>query len=385
MTEKLLGFCLLALGLSACGDPAGTGAGPTDPGTLPRLGVYAVGVDGSSFRLLLDPGTRDLTHVRKQPGGDWLTATRYNVDPDRNGLSMEIESGHPNNYAGAEIVVFPMSQPNAITKVAGAVPGKLCANSSWTADGKLLFIQQDHPTNPDWTRFKRASFSALPTVAQIDPVPAPPELLLPVDPHQVGPSDGTGSIVFAALFQHPSGWMRPVWRMPAAGATSLAGASFVGCPICPANNGCCAWPTFPEVLGANDPQLNHAGTDVIWMQQHPNVSAGSPRLYPYRQQKKPASGPQVDLTAPGVAPLTSQTFAVWREDDREVVYWAIELEGTKVRQNLYRMNPDGTERRRIPIPAQLCASHPNYISATEIVFSGWRCAGTECTCDVGKL
>ena len=384
MTGKMLGVLVLALVPSTCRDPQGQGGAPADPGTLPRLGVYAVGVDGSSFRLLLDPGTRDLTHVRKQLGGEWLTATRYNVDADGNGLAMELESGHSNNYAAAEVVVFPMSQPNAMTKVAGAVPGKLCANSSWTADGKLLFIQQDHPANPDWTRFKRASFSAVPAVTSIDPVPTPPELLLPVDPHQVGPSDGTGSIVFAALFQHPSGWMRPVWRMPAAGATSLSGASFVGCPICPGNNGCCAWPTFPEVLGTNDPQLSHAGTEVIWMQQHPDISV-RPNLHPYRQQKKPASGPQIDLTPPGVAPSSSQSFAVWREDDLEVVYWAIELEGTAVRWNLYRMKPDGTERRRIPIPAQLCASHPNYISSTEIVFSGRRCAGSECTCDVGKL
>jgi hypothetical protein len=394
-SNRSLAACFV-VSLAACGGPAPrTDAGEEDAGHadadrtdagqtgLPQLGVYVVGTDGSSFRLLLDTGTRQLTHVRRQPEGEWFTATRYNDDIDGNGYAMELEAGYGAYYGEAEVVVAPLDDLGSTTTIAGAVPGRLCANSSWTDDGRLLFIQQDHPSDPNWTRLKRARFSALPAVESIDVVPTPPELLLPIDPHQIGASDETGSIVFAAFYQHAAGWMRPVWRMPASGTLDLASAPLVGCPIC--GDGCCAWPAIPEVLGTNDPRMSHAGTDVIWMQQHPDISIGDPPLHPVRQAMRSGDEPQVDLTPPGVDSVASQAFVEWRDDDAEVVYWSIEIEDGAVRQHLYRMRPDGTERVRIPIPAELCAQHPSYSSRAEIVFTGWRCAGTPCSCDVGRI
>ncbi len=67
---------------------------------------------------------------------------------------------------------------------------------------------------------------------------------------------------------------------------------------------CCAWSSLSDVLGVTDPRLNHASTQAIWMQQHPDVSFGA----------------QVDQTPAALAATTSQNFVEWREDDGEVAY-----------------------------------------------------------------
>ena len=364
---------------------AGMPGGSVDAGVFSLLGVYVVELDGGALRQLLDPGLRGLTHVRALAGTDWLTATRYTADLDGNGVAMELENGNA-FYGGTEVVVFQQSQPTVISTVAGGVAGKICANSSWTEDGKLIFIQQDHPTDPVATRMKRATFSTLPNVTSLEVLATPPELLIPVDPHQVGPSDGGGVVVFSATFHHPTGFMRPVWRMSSAGANALSDVSVVGCPICPSNGGCCAFATVDEVLGTNDPRLNHAGTEVSWMQQSPQVFVNLPPVvHPYRQARKVGSMPQADLSTPGIASTTSETFIEWRADDQQGVYWAIEVSGATLRQNLYVMKPDGTDRRQVPLPRELCASHPSYLSPTQVIFSAFRCAGPSCTCDPAAL
>jgi hypothetical protein len=62
----------------------------------------------------------------------------------------------------------------------------------------------------------------------------------------------------------------------------------------------------------------------------------------------------------------------------------IEVEGSVLRQFLWAMSRDGSGRRKIPLPANLCPLHPSYVSASEIVFNAWRSAA-DGTCDVAKL
>ena len=374
-------------GLDAAADASLDAAGdaPVDSGptSLPRLGVYTVNVDGTDLKLLVDTGTEQLTHVRLGPSG-WFTATRYTDDSDKNGLSMEGEDPH---YGKTEVVVFQMSSPKAVTVIAGGTPAKLCANSSWTADGKLLYLHQDDPVIADRSRFKRATFSTIPTVASTAIVDVPPEVH-PVDPHQWGPSDSTGMIVFPGIFAHPQGFMRPIWRMPASGTNSLAALQLVGCPICPANSGCCAFST-PDSPGTNDPTIHPLGTEVAWMQQHPELSfqVGPATIYPYRQFKAKSGGSVVDLSQPNTPTTTIQSYVQWRPDGGELVYWEIQPNLTTgvVKQPLFRMAPDGTARKQIPLPAELCTSHPSYLDQDTIVFSGWRCGGALCNCHSGDL
>jgi hypothetical protein len=391
---------VMVLPVSACGNGSSAADGsvpgdgevadaaevPADAvGGFPALGVYVMNVDGTGLTLLVDPGSRHLSHVRLLAGTDWLTATRYHEDLDQNGLAMELEANAPGglNYEGAQIVVFQRASPLSITDIVPSVPGKLAANSSWTSDGRLVFLLQDHPSNPSWTQIKRATFAALPTSFTIATVPVPAELVVPLDPHQLGASDASGSLVFPALYQHTSGWMRPVWTIPASGTTTMADVSLVGCPVCPAVSGCCAWPTVDGVLGTNDPRFSHDGTQVMWMHQHPDVSfdLGPIHGYPMRPHKRVLAEPaSVDLTPAGVAATTSVSFGEWRPDDAEVVYWTIGIEGTALKQRLFRMAPDGTNRQPIPLPPELCPHHPSYLSSTEIVFSAFRCFGAGCTC-----
>jgi hypothetical protein len=361
--------------------PSDVGSNPADAGTFTPLGVYSVNVDGTALHLVVDPGKNDLTHVRQQAGSDWLTATRYTV-AGANGYAMEQDG-----YLGTEILAFRLSDPTTMQTIVQCASDKICANSSWTDNGKLIWMQQDDPTNPAATRIKRASFAPVPTVTTIDAIPLPEAFVDPSDPHQVGPSDA-GTLVFPALWQDPTGWMHPVFRVSAAGTTNPADVAFVGCPICDA--ACCAWPMPGDVVGATDPRMNHSGTYVIWMQQNPNVSFGSPAMYPFRQQGIALpTGTQTDLTQPGIAPSTSQSFIDWREDDAEGVYWTVEAEVVNnqpvIHQKVYRMSPDGSQRTLIALPSQLCASHPSYLSLTAIVFSAWSCGAPGCSCDATNL
>lgn len=182
--------------------------------------------------------------------------------------------------------------------------------------------------------------------------------------------------------------MRPVWRMPASGDASFATTSLVGCPICPEQvpAGCCGWSNLSEVLGTNDPRFDHAGTRVIWMQQHPDVTAtfGDTPLNPWRQVMRELAAPsQHDVPASGLAATSSVTFGQWRDDDEELVYWAIEAEGVAAKYRLYRMQPDGAGRTQVPLPLELCPSHPSYFADDEIIFTAWRCTDVYCSCDPG--
>lgn len=357
--------------------PSGVDAGASVDASaaLPMLGVYTVEVDGSDLRLLLDAGTRQLSHVRGRPGRDWLTATRYTDDHDGDGYAREGEKVDGNvvpYYYGTEVVLFRRSDPSVITVVTGGAAGKISANSSFTDDG-LIFLQTDAQLEPGSARIKRAQISSPPVVGGITVVPTPPELRVPVDPHQHGPSDGGGFVVLTATFRHPDGWMRPVWRLPATGTASMKDVKLVGCPLCPSQGGCCAFPTVDAILGTNDARVNHAGTEVSWMQQHPGISFGAPPMNPYLPRKRILGGEELDL-APADRPVTTtMSYPEWRPDDGELVHWAIELEAGHVRENLYRMRPDGSRRVRIPLPTGLCATHPSYLGATTIVFNGYRC------------
>jgi hypothetical protein len=300
---------------------------------------------------------------------------------------MENEEGFGAYYVGSEVVVFPLTAPASITVIAGTAAGGMAANASWTDDGKLIFIHQPLGGDATSTRIVRATFTSVPEVAAIEVVPLPAPLLVPVDPHQRGPSDATGKLVVSATFQSGDLWMRPLWQLPASGDPTFSATSVVGCPICPSQGGCCGWANVADVLGTNDARINHAGTQVMWMQQSPVVSAtvGGQTFHPYRQIMRTFVEPgQVELTPAGTAETTSLTFGEWRADDAELVYWAIELEGAVVRNNLYVMSPDGGARRRIPLPRELCPLHPTYLGPTEVVFNAWRCVGPQCSCDVPR-
>ncbi len=383
-----------SMGGAAGGAPSDSGSdasGGTDAGDgatgLPRLGVFTVKVDGSNLALLIDTGGKQLTHVRKGPG-DWLTATRYTEDIDKNGLAMEGEGGTEPHYGATEVVLLQRSTPGAVTPIAGGTPGRLCANSSFTQDGKLLYLHQDDPTNAARPRFKRATFTTLPSVASTSAVDVPAELF-PVDPFQSGTSDGSGFIVFPAIFQHPTGFMRPIWQMPATGTTKISDVKVVGCPLCPANSGCCAFPTLAAVVGTNDPIVHPQGTHVAWMQQEPNLSfpVGSIEVHPYRQSVAKLGEPQTNISPASTPPTTIQSYMQWRLDGGELVYWEIQIDFTAgiVKQPLFRMAPDGSGRQAVPLPAALCASHPSYLDHETIVFSGWRCGGSPCSCAADKL
>jgi hypothetical protein len=355
----------------------------------------------------MDTGDRALTHVRKESGSDWMTATRYNQDLDGNGLALEGEGGGSPNYLGTEIVLFRLSELEQIYPLAGTgidcdTATTVCANSSWTDDGKLILLNDTRSGDAtNW--LKRASFSSRPAVGAVESLEIPNGLLAPVDPHQHGNSDSTGTVVFAAAVNlEPSGvpadrWARPLWRMPATGAASIGpgGAELVGCPTCVADAGCCTSATLEGIFGTNDPRINHAGDQVLWMHRHPDVYGEvvpGVNFAPYRQVRRDlaGTGEQVVLPTGPIAGATTHAYAEWRGDDQEAVYWEIWFEGTSasdlvIRETLSVMDADGTNRRPVPLPRELCAAHPSYLDEQTLIFTGWRCGGARCTCVADAL
>ncbi|MBW2733934.1 MAG: hypothetical protein JRH20_16220 [Deltaproteobacteria bacterium] len=368
---------------TALSDSAGNDAAK-EPEIVP-LGLYVVKRDGTGLRLFANTGTKALTHVRAERGSDWLTATRYHLDADNNGFAMEGEGPNNKSYDGTEIVLFRSSDPSQLYHIAGNTPGKLCANSSFTGDGKVIHLQE----TGDGTVFKRVTFGTMPTIVSTETIPMPSQLITPVDPHQVGASDGTGKIVFSATFQHTAGWMRPVWRMPATGTSELSQVEVIGCPICPAQNGCCSWSDINQVLGTNDPRMDSTGTKIFWMHRHPDVSfdfGGTP-VYVFRQALRVDGQEQRDFNGSNIDVHTTHSYGQWRPDDKELVYWSIDvdLQVGRVGQELYRMDSDGQNRVRLDLPPSLCVSQPSYLNQDEIIFTGWRCGGSNCSCAMDQI
>jgi hypothetical protein len=321
---------------------------------------------------------------------------------------MEGEDGHPLNYGGAEVIVFRRDAPLEAVRVAGGVAGRVVANSTFTSDGRLILLEQDppepsipEPDDPRLIRIKRVtftpgSFDSTPEVASVETVPVPDALKAPVDPDQFGPSTAEGFITFTATYEHapsaPTPFMRPLWRMPANGVTNEAYQAdpsviaLVGCPIC--ETGCCGFATPELVLGTNDSRISHAGTEVVWMHEHPDVSTtlDFPELpepiviHPYRQHKSDFVSPQVALAFSTDDPVHATAYANWRGDDGELVYWDIrrapelplDTFPPVMRQRLMLMDPAGETRVEVPLPASFCVSHASYVSNSRVIFTAWQ-------------
>jgi WD40-like Beta Propeller Repeat len=325
----------------------------------------------------------------------WLVATRYGQDPDHNGLAMEGEVGLGPWYTGTEIVAFPLDAPEQLSVLAGTPDGGMAANASWTDDGRVLYIASDGGSTTALLRLGVDLSGPGPAaVTGVEAVAVPSPFLLPVDPHQTGPSDATGRVAFSAWFPYaPDGgaprWMRPLWMVPATGAASPAQVSLLGCPLCPDQGGCCSWASLGDVLGTNDAHFSHSGAEVVWMQQAPSVhfTAASGLAYPYRQVARPLDGgPQVDLEPAGTAPTTTNAYAEWSPDDQLLAFWSIEAVDGVAKQFVNLMRPDGSGRTRVPLPEVLSPQHVSFLDADHLVFNGTACAlSAGCSCDVALL
>lgn len=376
---------------AACSAPQGNAclAGGTDSG-LPALGLYSLKIDGGIPTLLLDTGTSELSHPRRLNGTEWVVATRYARDPDGNGLAMEDEDGFGAYYDGTQIIAFALNAPGTSYVLAGTPTAGVAANPSWTEDGRVLYLHAD--PGGAGTELRRLSLSLTPSpkVEDTQTLSLPEGVVFPVDPHQTGPSDAAGRITFSALVYVTTGtqpgWAGPVLMIPASGTASANQLHLIGCPICPAQGGCCTFPQKASVLGTNDSRISHSAGEVTWMQRHPAISVdlGGVTLNPFRQVKAPLDGgPQVDLVQSGIHPMTLHAYPEWSPDDSTLAYWTIEFTTGVPRYHLELMSPDGRNRRRLPLLPDLCPQHPAFLDGETTIFNARRAkAGANSSCDV---
>ncbi len=299
----------------------------------PQLfGVYTATLDGNNMTLLLANPTQEMTHLRLSPDKQWITFTRYNKKGP-GGLARE-EFG----YMYTEVMLMRADGTDVQTLVAPQ-KGIINANSSWTPDGKgIIFVSTDNPQRK-------------PRVYQMDlesrqrtRVPTPQGLDV-ADPHW---------IVDCIVFPVHQGQAYPIWAMKPDGSRAEQ-------------------LTYPQIplsrqdgkfqLGDYDPRLSPDGSKVVFMRYFGNDNwhvVVFDRITGKEQDLSPAES--VDAVP------------TWSSDGALLIFWHANLKNLP-ETGLYTMKPDGSDRKRIPLPRGYHHKSPHFFPGegssdeTRIIFS----------------
>jgi Tol biopolymer transport system component len=279
------------------------------------FGIYSANLDGSDIRMIISDPSRQMTHARVSPDGQWIAFTRYNKK-GFNGLAEE-EGG----YFETEIAVSRIDG-SEIRTIIPPKKGVLAANANWSDDSKkLLYISTDNAEHS--LELRLVDLQTL-QVSQLDI----PETLKPADPdwHEnflVFPSKGDG--------------MDALWMMSFDGKivrqlTSPSG--FEG------RSG------TPFSYGDYDPKISPDGTKVafmryfggeIWKSYVVDIATGAETLLSH--------GEGADVTPE------------WSSDGQLLAFWHIDRNNLPS-MGIYTMRPDGTDRKMIPLQRGMLHGHP---------------------------
>ena len=302
MSANLAPLRLLALALAVLGLAC-------DAAEPERFGLFVATLDGREVRRILSDPRREMNHARVSPDGNWITFTRYNK-PGWNGLAKE-EGG----YQETEIMLARIDG----SELRSLVPPRkdtVAANGYWTPDGKaILYVSTDNPRRRGQiNRIDLATGRVEKVAIAGDPWAA--------DPHQVGQRlavsvfDEKRKANSIWLVDLPTGAARQVSHHGLAGIDSATKAP----------------------LGDFDPKLSPDGRKIVAMR---NLGRHNWHIVVI----DPDTGRERDLSAAQAVDGVPE----WSGDGRQLVFWHVDPSGLK-NSGLYAMNPDGGERRRIPLP-----------------------------------
>lgn len=311
MKRCMILACLLSLlGFTSCAERGG----------VPQYGIYAAQIDGQNVRLLVGDDSREMTHARVSPDGQWLTFTRYNNKNWRG--RAEEESG----YMETEILLA-RSDGTGLQVAVPPVKDALNANSSWLPDGSgIIYVSTDNPERkPTLMQFTLAD-------KKKTRLPTPPHLLVS-DPHIVN-----DRLVFPSI--DPVGKVDVLWTMRIDGAD----ARQLTRPFVPPDA-----KTDKFHLGDYDPRLSPQGDRVAFMRMMPDG-----HWHSVVQDLR--SGVELDLTS---GRSGHDATPEWSSRGDALVLWHIDTKDHK-EMGVYRVNPDGTDRRMVPLPRGFLHSHPGF-------------------------
>lgn len=273
-----------------------------------RFGIFIGTLDGRNIRRIVADPERELNHARVSPDKQWITFTRYNK---RNWRGIAREDG---GYMETEIMLARIDGSELQTLVPPR-QDMVAANGYWSDDGKAIFyVSNDNSA-------RRGQINRIDLATRKVSGIALDDDLWAADPH---PVKGRMAInVFDPRENLSSIWLTRDTGGKARRITApkLSGSRHGSTP-----------------LGDYDPKISPDGSQVIAMRH-----MGKDNWHIVRIDL--ASGETVDLSDEKAVDGVPE----WSSDGKKLIFWHVD-EKELGKSGLYTMNPDGRERRRIPLP-----------------------------------
>jgi len=273
-----------------------------------RFGIFVSSLDGSNVRRVVSDPDREINHARVSPDKKWITFTRYNK---RGWSGIAKEDG---GYMETEIMLVRIDG----SEMQSLVPPRkdtVAANGYWTEDGSaILYVSNDNPARSG--QINRIELST----RTISRVPLAGELWA-ADPHPV-----KGKMAISVF--DPKAKLTSIWLTTGSGGRArqitfprLSSAERTATP-----------------LGDYDPKISPDGRKVIAMR-----NLGKHNWHAILIDLE--SGEERDLSAEKAVDGVPE----WSSDGKKLIFWHVDVKELG-KSGLYTMNPDGSERRRIPLP-----------------------------------
>ncbi len=279
-----------------------------------HFGIYMARLDGTDVRPLITSPDREMTHPRISPDGKRITFVRYN---SRGKDGRATEDG---GYENTEVMVMNLDG-TGLESVVPPKRGVISSNGCWSPDGRsLIYISTD----------------GTPAIRQIDlatrritQAPIPSNLGIPADPHWE-----RTKLVFPIKAQ--GNGADALWIVNADGT----GAHQITHPTRSGRT--------PGLYGDFDPQLSPDESKVAFMRINGGTS--------WRQWVLDlVSGQERQLSPDDQI----EGLAQWSSDGRLLVFRHIDFKNM-TQTGIWRMRPDGGDRRMVPLPRGYLYNHPGF-------------------------
>jgi Tol biopolymer transport system component len=308
-----------------------------NPKDLHVFGIYTCTLDGGNLQVLTRDRSREMNHARVSPDHQWITFTRYNRRGP-SGLAIETEG-----YQETEIMIM---RPDG-TGLESLVPprrGVVAANGYWTPDGKaILYVSNDNPQRRG--QINRIDLATR-RITRVDL----PEHLWMADPHPVGEK-------LAFTVYRPEEKINFVWLRDSEG-------------------GGVRQLTHPVVADVREPLPVHLGDF------DPKISPEGSRVVVFRHVDKQNWHMVIVDVETGAENDISDAVALdmvpeWSSDGELLIFWHVDLSDLR-NSGLYTVRPDGTDRRKVPLPGGYFYNMPAFFPGegsgedARIIFSAKR-------------
>lgn len=296
------------------------------------FGLYTATLDGNNMEPLITSSWQQMTHARVSPDGNWITFTRYN-NIGKDGYATENPNNYDNpdeQYLDTEIMIMRVDG----TDLRSLIPPReerAAANSYWTPDGKgLIYISA--PNAMGLPQINHIILNDDMEIEMISKIPIP-EYIAAVDPHWVG-----DWVVFPGhdIINETKG----IWRIKYYGEELELLAET---------------PDVPFVQD-NDPKFSPDSSQVAFMRRMKEGFFW--HVFVVDVETKVAK----DISA-GYLPenvlAAAEAVPTWSGNGKFLIFDHIIIGLTKSVNEIRTMKPDGTQRKRIPLPEEFTYFHPN--------------------------